>query len=123
MQEKKRRFNHLSFEKRQELERMLKAKLPVKQIALALGVHNTTIYREMKRGECVQRDRSHLRAGVFAVRTRAIHGHGRRDQGRIRYRGRRSPVLLALRRRRRALLHRGERGGKQGYVRQGVLSG
>ena len=56
MQEKKRHFNHLSFEKRQELERMLKAKLPIKQIALSLGVHNTTIYREMKRGECVQRN-------------------------------------------------------------------
>ena len=56
MQNKKRHFNHLTFTNRQELERMLKAKLPIKQIALALGVHNSTIYREIKRGECVQRN-------------------------------------------------------------------
>lgn len=45
-----RQFNHLSFDQRLKLEGYLKAKLPKKQIAELLGVHISTIYREIKRG-------------------------------------------------------------------------
>lgn len=43
-------FSHLTWTKRLQLEALLKAKTPVKDIAKALGVHISTIYREVKRG-------------------------------------------------------------------------
>lgn len=45
-----RRFKHLSFTQRLQLEAYLKAKLPKKEIAKLLGVHISTVYREIKRG-------------------------------------------------------------------------
>ena len=45
-----RHFKHLSFDQRLKLEGYLKAKLPKKQIAELLGVHISTVYREVKRG-------------------------------------------------------------------------
>ena len=51
MQEKgKRHFNHLSFTDRLTIEAALQLKMPIKQIAEKLGVHISTIYREIKRG-------------------------------------------------------------------------
>lgn len=47
----KRHFSHLSFTARLQIEAWLKAKIPVKEIASRLGVHISTIYREIKRGE------------------------------------------------------------------------
>ena len=46
----KKRFNHLSWTKRLQLEALLKAKTSVREIAQTLGVHISTVYREMKRG-------------------------------------------------------------------------
>ena len=46
----RKRFNHLSWTKRLQLEALLKTKTPVKEIAETLGVHLSTVYREMKRG-------------------------------------------------------------------------
>ena len=45
-----RHFNHLSFDQRLKLEAYLKVQLPKKQIAELLGVHISTVYREVKRG-------------------------------------------------------------------------
>lgn len=46
-----RRFRHLTKTQRLQLETLLKIKTPIKQIAENLGVHISTIYREIKRGE------------------------------------------------------------------------
>ena len=45
-----RTFRHLSFTMRLRLEAFLKAKMKKKQIAEELGVHISTVYREVKRG-------------------------------------------------------------------------
>lgn len=45
-----RTFKHLTKTKRLQLESLLKAKLSVKEISKQLGVHISTIYREIKRG-------------------------------------------------------------------------
>lgn len=47
-----RTFHHLTYEKRKTLEAMLKAKYPVKEIAFCLGVSQSTVYREIKKGQC-----------------------------------------------------------------------
>lgn len=44
-------FKHLTFTQRLQLEAYLKAKLSKKEIANLLGVHISTVYRELKRGE------------------------------------------------------------------------
>lgn len=46
-----RNFNHLTKTQRLQLEAYLKIKMPKKEIANLLGVHISTIYREIKRGE------------------------------------------------------------------------
>ena len=46
-----RRFKHLTKTQRLQLETLLKVKVSVKEIAERLGVHISTIYREIKRGE------------------------------------------------------------------------
>lgn len=43
-------FSHLTWKNRLKIERMLKDGYKVREIADALHVHNTTIYREIKRG-------------------------------------------------------------------------
>ena len=53
---KRQHFNHLIYSKRLELEACLKVKMPAKQIAEQLGVHISTVYREIKRGEYVHRN-------------------------------------------------------------------
>lgn len=45
------RYNHLSYEQRYTIEKMLKANNKVKQIALAIGRDPKTIYREIKRNK------------------------------------------------------------------------
>ena len=45
-----RHFKHLSFTQRLQIEAYLKAKLPKNEIANLLGVHISTVYREIKRG-------------------------------------------------------------------------
>ena len=46
-----RNFCHLTCTQRLQLESLLKLKTPVKEICKILGVSNSTIYREIKRGE------------------------------------------------------------------------
>lgn len=46
-----RNFNHLTKTQRLQLEAYLKIKMSKKEIANLLGVHISTIYREIKRGE------------------------------------------------------------------------
>ena len=45
------KFNHLTWEKRLKIEALLKAGHSACEIAELLHVHNTTIYREIKRGQ------------------------------------------------------------------------
>ena len=46
----KRTFKHLTWTQRLQIEAYLKMKMPIKDIAERIGVHNATIYREIKRG-------------------------------------------------------------------------
>ena len=47
---KMRNYKHLTYTQRLQIETLLKVKTPVKTIADTLGVHKSTIYREIKRG-------------------------------------------------------------------------
>ncbi len=51
-----RQFNQLSKTQRNQLEMLLKANITKSEIANYLGVHISTIYREIKRGEYVHRN-------------------------------------------------------------------
>lgn len=51
-----RRFSHLSWKDRLKIERMLKDGYKIQSIADALHVHNSTIYREIKKGKTKQLD-------------------------------------------------------------------
>lgn len=53
--EKGRRFSHLKWKDRLKIEKLLKEGWKVKDIAAALRVSDSTIYREIKRGLTVQR--------------------------------------------------------------------
>lgn len=46
-----RHFKHLSFNDRLKIEALLKAKVSKKEIAQILGVHISTVYRELERGQ------------------------------------------------------------------------
>ena len=52
---KPRRFSHLSMHKRLKIEKMNREKYSIQEIADAVGVHYTTVWRELKRGQVVQR--------------------------------------------------------------------
>lgn len=53
--EKGRRFSHLKWKDRLKIERMQREGKKPKEIAAALRVHSSTIYRELKRGATIQR--------------------------------------------------------------------
>lgn len=53
--EKGRRFSHLKWKDRLKIEKMLKEGCKAKDIAAALRVSDSTIYREIRRGQTVQR--------------------------------------------------------------------
>ena len=53
---KEKKFKHLTRADRLSMERMLRAGVGVLEIAKQIGVHNTTIYREKKRGEYMRRN-------------------------------------------------------------------
>lgn len=55
MNERGRRFSHLSWHNRLKIDKMLKEGYKAQEIADALHVHNSTVYREIKRGLTVQR--------------------------------------------------------------------
>ena len=50
MNERGRRFSHLSWHNRLKIDKMLKEGYKAQESADALHVHNSTIYREIKRG-------------------------------------------------------------------------
>lgn len=50
-----RNFTHLSMTDRLKIEKMHRNGKSVREIADAIHVHNSTIYRELKRGACIQR--------------------------------------------------------------------
>ena len=52
----KREFKHLSKTKRNQLEMLIRANVPKKQIAEYIGVNLSTIYREIKRGAYMHRN-------------------------------------------------------------------
>lgn len=55
-QKKGKKFEHLSETKRYLIEKFLKRKIPVREIAEEIGVHVSTVYREIKRGQVLQRN-------------------------------------------------------------------
>lgn len=55
-QKKEKKFHHLTETDRVIIEKYLKRKIPVREIADELGVHVSTIYREIKRGLVLQRN-------------------------------------------------------------------
>ena len=49
-------YHHLSLNDRMTIEKLLRKKMKVKEIAEIIGVHISTIYRERKKGHCVVTD-------------------------------------------------------------------
>lgn len=47
---------YLTEKERYVIEKMLKKNIPVKEIAESIGKHKSTVYREIKRGEVLQKD-------------------------------------------------------------------
>ena len=50
-------FKHLTLTQRLQIESYLKIKLPIKEIAELIGVSDSTIYRELKRGQFVHKSK------------------------------------------------------------------
>lgn len=51
MYKSKNKFKYLTWTQRLQIEAYMKAKTPIKKIAEYIGVHVSTVYRELKRGE------------------------------------------------------------------------
>lgn len=71
MNERGRRFSHLSWHNRLKIDKMLKEGYKAQEIADALHVHNSTIYREIKRGLTVQRTSELVDREVYCPDTRS----------------------------------------------------
>lgn len=69
MSEKERRFSHLDWKDRLKMEKMIKEGRKVQEIADALHVHNSTIYRERKRGLTIQRTSELIDREVYCPET------------------------------------------------------
>lgn len=52
----RRKFKHLTKEKRAQIEILLKQRIPKTQIAKELGISRSTLYKELERGTVVQKD-------------------------------------------------------------------
>lgn len=61
----RRKFHNLTWTQRLQIEAALKLKTPVKQIAELVGVHISTVYREIKRGRYIHRERKYDAYGDF----------------------------------------------------------
>lgn len=53
---KRREFQHLTIEKRAQIEMLLRMKVPKNQIARMIGIARSTLYNELSRGSVVQLD-------------------------------------------------------------------
>ena len=51
---KRKGFKHLTKEKRAQIEILLRQKLPKTEIATALGIARSTLYKELERGTATQ---------------------------------------------------------------------
>ena len=51
----RKKFHNLTWTQRLQIEAAVKLKTPVKKIAELIGVHQSTVYRELKRGRYVHR--------------------------------------------------------------------
>ena len=71
MNERGRRFSHLSWHNRLKIDKMLKEGYKAQEIADALHVHNSTIYRETKRGLTVSGQLNWLTARYTAPTRRS----------------------------------------------------
>ena len=67
--EKGRMFSHLQWKDRIRIEKMLKEKKSKTEIARTLRVDYTTIMREIKRGQTVQRDTNLVEGLVYCADT------------------------------------------------------
>ena len=67
--EKGRMFSHLQWKDRLRIEKMLREKKKPGEIAAALRVDSSTIYREIKRGQTVQRDTNLVDRLVYCAET------------------------------------------------------
>lgn len=61
MRKQKRDYKCLTITKRLQLEALLRRNVSKKEIAEFLGVHISTVYREIKRGLCKQRNYGQVR--------------------------------------------------------------
>ena len=70
----KRTFNHLTFTDRLRIEEGKRHGLTAKQIADELGVHFSTIYRELKRGTYQHMQRkTNAQSFIIVTRTQAVN--------------------------------------------------
>lgn len=67
--EKGRMFSHLQWKDRLKIEKMLKEKKKPAEIAAAVRVDSSTIYREIKRGQTIQRDTNLVDRMVYCAET------------------------------------------------------
>ena len=67
--EKGRMFSHLKWKDRLRIEKMVKEKKKPAEIAAALRVDSSTIYRELKRGQTIQRDTNLVDRLVYCAET------------------------------------------------------
>ena len=53
----RKQFKHLTMTQRLQIESYLKIKMPIQQIANLIGVDDSTVYRELKRGQYIHKSR------------------------------------------------------------------
>ena len=61
------KFKHLTKTDRIKIEVLLKRKIPIKEIAEEIGMHFTTVYREIRLGKIVQRDSELIERRVYCA--------------------------------------------------------
>lgn len=57
MYNEKNKFKYLSWTQRLQIEALLRVNTPIKKIAEIIGVHYSTVYRELKRGEYIKQSK------------------------------------------------------------------
>lgn len=62
------KYKNLNWNNRLQIEALWNAKHTVKEIAEQIGVHQSTIYRELKRGKTVKRKSSDCQSKQYIVR-------------------------------------------------------
>ena len=65
------KYKNLNWNNRLQIEALWNAKHTVKEIAEQIGVHQSTIYRELKRGKTVKRNSSQSKQYIVRIWHRA----------------------------------------------------